>query len=213
MKIVSPDEITTLVVNGNYQAISFCTARAALRHLMCGRVKGIDASGIAYTWDGSDNIIDVHQQTNTLNWEAKNLEFFDDQPALRSAGCMGSVVEWPIPTIIICTSHFGYRIRKNEKISLRHLYRHYKGICQLCLRYGPITDMNIDHVMPKSQHGSNHDFNVVLSHRKCNHMKGSQYPYLNANGEEVRAKPMLPTGIFIPDMKTRNEWSGYLYTK
>jgi 5-methylcytosine-specific restriction endonuclease McrA len=71
--------------------------------------------------------------------------------------------------------------------------------------------MNIDHVYPKSQHGSNHDFNVVLAHRKCNQLKGSQHPYLNANGEEVKAKPMLPTGIFIPDIQIRDEWKPYLF--
>jgi len=210
MKIVAPHEVTTLVTNGNYQAIGFHTARAALRHLMCGRVKGIDASGQAYTWNGDDSIIDNHLNTNHYNWSERNLEYFQDQPVLRSAGSMGNTVEWPIPTIVICTGHYGYRVRKNEKISLRQLYRHYKGICQLCLCHGPLADMTVDHVYPKSLGGSNHDFNVVLAHRYCNHKKGSQTPYLNADGKEVKARPMLPTGIFIPDIDIREEWKPYV---
>ena len=54
MKVVSPETKTSLLVNKNYQAFAFCTARAAIRHLMANRVKGLDADGNAVSWTGVD---------------------------------------------------------------------------------------------------------------------------------------------------------------
>jgi hypothetical protein len=209
MKIVDPDDITTLIANKNHQAIAFCTARASLRHLMSNRVKGIDANGIEYNWDGSDP---VTHQANMINWSSKNVELFEDHPALRSsAGISGETVAWPIPTIIICTHYFGYKVNKGEKVNIRRLYRHYRGICQLCLRHGSVGDMTIDHLYPKSLGGSNHDFNLILAHRSCNNAKGAQHPYYNAAGKEIIAKPMLRTGVFCPVETVREEWKPYMF--
>lgn len=213
MKIVDPDEVTTLVVNKHYLGIAFCTARAALRHLMNGRFNGFDSTGNIYSWDGVGRNIVQNGQSSSFNWSSRNLQYAEDQPALRSSGGIsGGVIEWPIPTTVICTGYFGYKIRANEKVSLRKLYRHYKGVCQLCLKHGSMSDMTIDHVYPKSLGGSNHDFNLVLAHRSCNHMKGAQTPFLNADGKEVKAKPMLRSGVFVPTDEVRPEWKEYLLT-
>lgn len=208
MNIVSPDSVTTLVVNKHQMPIAWCTARAAIRHLMSGRVRGVDATGYDYSWDGTT--INIDQPANVLNWEARNLQYFEDQPALRSGSSAGSVVEWAIPTIVVCTQYFGYRPRGSEKVNLRKLYRHYKGICQLCLKPGPMSEMTIDHVFPRSLGGTNHDFNLVLAHRSCNHAKGAQTPFLNAKGEEVKARPMLRNGVMMPDIPMREEWKQYI---
>lgn len=210
MKIVSPDEITTLVTNKHQMPIAWCTARATMRHLMTGRFRGIDSSGYDFSWDGTT--INIDQPANILNWESRNLQYYEDQPALRSGNPLGTTTEWPIPTIAICTTYFGYRPRSNEKVNLRKLFRHYKGICQLCLRHGSIADMTIDHVYPKSLGGTNHDFNLVLAHRSCNHAKGAQTPFLNAEGKEVKARPMLRNGVMMPDIPMREEWNPYIFT-
>jgi hypothetical protein len=213
MKIVDPDDITTLVINKHYFGVAFCTARAALRHLMTGRFNGEDATGNMYTWDGVGRNIVTEAGVNHLNWGARNLAYYDDQPALRSsAGTSGGTVEWAIPTIVLCTSYFGYKVRSNEKVSLRKLYRHYKGICQLCLKHGSISDMTIDHVLPRALGGSNHDFNLVLAHRDCNCKKGAHHPYLNAAGQEVKAVSMLRSGVMLPaNLDVRVEWKPYLF--
>lgn len=207
-RVVSPDDVTTIVTNKYQLGIAFCTARATLRHLMTGRVRGVDASGYDFSWDGTAS--SLGQPVNALNWQARNLQYFDDQPALRSGSSSGEITVWPIPTVIICTNYFGYKVRKNEKVNLRKLYRHYKGICQLCLTRGPIAEMTIDHVYPRSLGGSNHDFNLVLAHRSCNHAKGAQTPFLNILGQEVKARPMLRTGVMMPDIPMREEWKPYM---
>lgn len=211
MKVVSPDDITTLVTNKFQMGVAFCTARAALRHLMTNRVRGVDSTGYDFSWDGATGNID--EPANTLNWQSRNLFYFDDQPALRSGSSSGEIIAWPIPTVVICTKYFGYRVSKNEKVNLRKLYRHYKGICQLCLCKGHIGDMTIDHVYPKSLGGTNHDFNLVLAHRSCNHAKGAQTPFLNVDGKEVKARPMLRTGVMMPDIPMREEWKVFMGLK
>jgi hypothetical protein len=209
MKIVSPDDITTLIVNKHHMAIAFCTARAALRHLMSNRVRGIDANGIEYSWDGADP---VTHKPSYINWAARNIAITEDQPALRSsAGISGETVEWPIPTIIVCTHYFGFKVDKGEKVNIRRLYKHYKGVCQLCLRHGSISDMTIDHLYPRALGGSNHDFNLILAHRSCNNAKGAQYPYYNAEGKEIKSKPMLRTGVLCPIDPVPEAWKGYMF--
>ena len=83
MKLVEPTTRTTLLLNRHFMAFSFCTARAAMRHLVTGRIKGMDADGNIMSWDGSD--LDTYPTANTLSWESGNITLFNEHPYLRSA--------------------------------------------------------------------------------------------------------------------------------
>ena len=51
MKVVQPESKTSLLLNKNYQAFAFCTARAAIRHFMTGRVLGLDAENNTHDFE------------------------------------------------------------------------------------------------------------------------------------------------------------------
>ena len=203
---VDPDTKTTLVLNKNYQSSGrLFSAKATIRHLINGRVKGIDASGNAVSWA---------EEGSSTNWNDLTIELFPDQPCLRSAPdpISDRDRQWPVPTIVVCTYHWGYHGRRGSTVSLKSIYAIYKGICQYCLRKIPYSDATKDHVFPKSMGGSNDDFNFVLACRSCNSEKESIYPYYDVNGNEVKPRGILNYLMGLPHgVNVRDEWKPYLF--
>ena len=198
---------TTLVLDGSYQAYAFFTARAAMRHMMNGRAHGIDASGNTIPWDG-------REEDDGYSWAKNTIELFDNHPCLRSAPdrITGAEKQWAIPTIVVCTTHFGHTVRRGQQTSLRSLYSIYKGTCQYCLKKIPFCVATKDHVHPKSKGGTNDGFNLVLACRDCNAAKDNIFPYFDINGKEVIPKNRVQIGIQVPeDMGIREEWKPYLF--
>lgn len=210
-----PSEKTTLVLNRSYQAFSFFTARATIRHMMNGRVVGVDAEGNQASWDGTD--LDLREgSASSLNWSDMTVALYQDQPCLRSAPnpVTGEEKRWPIPTVVLCNHHFGYHNRKKGTVtSLRTLYNASKGVCQYCLEKIPYSAATKDHCYPKSLGGSNDSFNLVLACRSCNNLKGSIFPHYDINGDEVKPLPhrVGPIGILPQGVHLRSEWRPYLF--
>ena len=102
---VNPHSRTTLVLDRNYQPYAFFTARAAVRHMINRRVKGIDSAGNTVSWDGSD-IKEYPGKESTYSW-LTGVNLHNDQPCLRSApdNETGKETQWPVPTIVVCTHH------------------------------------------------------------------------------------------------------------
>jgi 5-methylcytosine-specific restriction endonuclease McrA len=210
---VDPNARTTLVLNRSYQAYAFFSARAAIRHMMNGRVKGIDADGNAVSWLGND-VENFPGNPSTFSWSNGAVSLFDDQPCLRSApnSLTGEETQWPVPTVVVCTRYFGYRVKKNQCVNVRTLYKFYQGTCQYCLNKIPLSHATKDHVFPKSKGGSNDDFNLVLACKKCNSEKDDIFPYYNAEGQEIKPKMLNSFTVQIPDeSKIREEWKPFLY--
>jgi len=211
---VDPSEKTTLVLNKNYQSSGrFFTARAAIRHMMNGRVKGLDAVGNCASWNG-DEVTEVEGYSNSLSWADLTVELYHDQPCLRSAPNVvtGEETQWPVPTIVVCTHHFGYHARLGQNVSLKTIYGLYKGVCQYCLQKVPFSASTKDHVYPKSMGGSNDQQNIVLACRSCNSAKDNSYPYLNVNGDEVKPRSVHHFLSLMPDgMQMREEWRQFLF--
>jgi 5-methylcytosine-specific restriction endonuclease McrA len=210
MTTVTPQTKTSLLVNRNYQAFAFCTARAAIKHLITGRVKGIDADGNTVSWTGTD--VDLGEES-TLRWFNNQVSLYPDQPCLRSAPdhVTGKERKWAIPTILVCTYHFGYRKKSGENVSLKVLYKAYKGICQYCLEKIPYSYATKDHAFPKSKGGTNHDFNLVLACRNCNSKKDNLYPFYNVEGKEVKPVNINYVSFVPEDLIVREEWKPFLY--
>lgn len=211
---VDPHERTTLVLNRSYQFTGrFFTARAAIRNMMNNRVKGIDASGNCVSWTGADLDL-VEGSASSLNWVDATVDLYPDQPCLRSAPNVvtGYETRWPVPTIVVCTHHFGYHLNKGQSVSLKTLYKIYRGTCQYCLEKISYSESTKDHVFPKSRGGSNDDVNVVLACQKCNSEKADIFPYLNALGEEVKPRPAhLRIWNLVTEFRTREEWKPFLF--
>lgn len=211
MFVVTPETKTTLLVNRNYQAFAFCTAKAAIRHLMSDRARGIDADGNTVSWTGADLDLAGH---SVLRWYNNEVSLYPDQPCLRSAPdkITGEEKQWAIPTILVCSHSFGIHKRTGENVTLRSIFNAYKGICQYCYTKVSMSNATKDHVFPRSKGGTNHDFNIVLACRDCNSAKDNNYPYFDVNGKEVKPIKMNHFDFILRNMPSvRNEWKPFLH--
>ena len=211
---VNPSDRTTLVLDRNHQCHGrWFTARAALRHLMNGRGKGIDAASNIASWDGADTE-NFGAEGTSYCWKDVSVTLHPDQPCLRSApnATTGEETQWAIPTIVVCTHHFGYHAQRGENVSLKRVYQIYRGICQYCLEKIPFHLATKDHVYPRSLGGGNDAQNIVLACQPCNSAKGSNHPFLNAEGKEVKGRSVHRFLLHVPDgINLREEWKPYLY--
>lgn len=97
-----------------------------------------------------------------------------------------------VPEIIISTYYNGFK-KKKAKLSRRSIERRDK-ICQYCGKRK--KEMNLDHVIPRSQGGQSTWENLVLSCFECNNLKGGRTP--KQAGMELLREPVEP------------HWLGYL---
>lgn len=213
MNVVTPQAKTSLLLDRNYQPFAVCTARAAIRHLMSERVKGIDAMGNVASWSGTDLNLS-EDKAASLRWFNNEVSLFNDQPCLRSApdATTGEERQWAIPTILVCTYHFGFRRRKGQSVSLKTLYSVYKGVCQYCYEKIPYSSATKDHSFPRSKGGTNDDFNLVLACWQCNNKKDNIHPYYDVNGKEVKPININSHLFFMPEgVAIREEWKPFLF--
>lgn len=184
---IHPHKRTTLLLNFAWQPIATITARAAFLHLLRGHVSCLD----------KDN-----QCFDSINAWNNYASLYEDQPALRSATAL-----WPIPTVVVVTNKF-YHKPKKTKMSIEDLVRFYKSTCQYCLQKFSVSDLTIDHIIPKSKGGSDDHNNRTLCCRRCNQIKGSKTPYLNIKNQIVKA-PEVPSFMLDHDEK-RSEWDAFI---
>jgi len=53
---------------------------------------------------------------------------------------------------------------------------------------------------------------MVLACRKCNGEKDNIFPFFDVNGNEVKPRKIMHSGVFIPDIQdVREEWKPFLY--
>lgn len=212
MKPVYPDQRVTLMLSSSYEAKAFVTARAAFRHLVKGSVRGMDATGSPVSWTGHEDPRNKNLRPHEIYaWCNRNVDVADDTPCLRSSSA-GDVIEWAVPTIIICCAHYGYRPRKNVVTSLRTIYNHYKKTCQYCYEVIPYSQATKDHCVPRSKGGPTCDSNLVLACKRCNNVKDSHFPYSDVYGNPVQARPIIPSVLQLPPgTDLREEWKPFLH--
>lgn len=63
-----------------------------------------------------------------------------------------------------------------------------KGRCYLCGSYPPVEEIEIDHVIPKSKGGGDHDSNLAVACATCNRSKGARM-LTDAEGSGTLAAP------------------------
>lgn len=190
MNLVKANERTTLLLSASYEPFAFLSAKATIKYFMTDKVKGIDIDG------------------NLFSFEDTNCRLPMDNPAIPTIS--RNIL---VPTIVKLNKYFGFRRKvKSKYISLKNLYRLYRGKCQYCLEAIPYKEATKDHYLPKSKGGTDDDFNIVLACKKCNQIKDSTFPYFNKKGGEIKPKRMTHLNlVFDPCIKTRPEWEPYLY--
>lgn len=77
-----------------------------------------------------------------------------------------------------------YNFATDRKRAIRRkLYLSQRGRCHWCDKRILLQDATLDHVMPRSKGGANHQFNLVVACRDCNGKRADDDPP-GAGGEE-----------------------------
>lgn len=177
-----------LVLNRHYQPVHVTSVRRAFTLLYQGVAKAIDREYKLYE--------------------------FSDWAALSAAGhdaiqTVGRPIR--IPRVLVLQA-YDHLPKGKVRFSRLNIYARDHDTCQYCAKQLPRSELNLDHVVPRSQGGKTSWENVVCSCIPCNLKKGGRTP------EQARLKllnvPARPrwTPFFRGAVKkiTYREWLPFL---
>lgn len=113
----------------------------------------------------------VNEQYRTFDYESwadLSVSVSDD-----TIGLVNRVVR--VPRVILLVA-YDRLPRRHVRFSRFNIYSRDRNICQYCGGQFPRTELNLDHVIPRSQGGSSRWENVVCSCHVCNRRKGGRTP-------------------------------------
>lgn len=167
------------------------TARRALMMLFAGNARALDASYDAHdfsSWAG----LPIAPEMN-------------DDVIGTSSGPLR------IPRVLLL-SRYGRVPRANLRLSRRNVFMRDGYTCQYCGVSPALSELNLDHVTPRSRGGPATWENLVTSCRPCNLRKGSSTP--DEAGMRLRTKPVRPAwtaSVLLATTRRRfHEWDPFL---
>ncbi|MFN8600866.1 MAG: HNH endonuclease [Candidatus Binatia bacterium] len=141
----------TLVLNRSFLPVHITTVRRACILLYQGVARAVDA-------------------------EYQTFDFRDWGQRRESEETLGLVAgAMPVPRVIVLTTYDRVP-RRHVRFSRHNVYARDHDTCQYCGRRLPRSELNLDHVVPRSQGGLSTWDNVVCSCHTCNRRKGGNTP-------------------------------------
>jgi 5-methylcytosine-specific restriction endonuclease McrA len=156
-----------LVLNRSYLPIHVTSVRRAFSMLYQGVARVVDDQYETFDFD---------------SWRDLAIRAGDD-----SIGVVGGLIR--VPRVILLTA-FDRIPRRHVRFSRINVYARDRSTCQYCGRRFPRTDLNLDHVVPRSRGGRSTWQNVVCSCMDCNRRKGGRTP--QQAGMRLIAPPRRP---------------------
>ncbi len=133
----------------------------------------------------------VNEQYRTFDfesWADLSVSVHDD-----SVGLVNRVVR--VPRVILLVA-YDRLPRRQVRFSRFNIYSRDRNICQYCGGKFARSELNLDHVVPRSQGGLSRWENVVCSCHACNRRKGGRTP------EQARLRLLRPP--------RRPEWTPFM---
>jgi 5-methylcytosine-specific restriction endonuclease McrA len=156
-----------LVLNRSYLPVHVTSVRRAFSMLYQGVARVVDEQYETFDFD---------------SWRDLAVRAQDD-----SIGIVGGLIR--VPRVILLTA-FDRIPRRHVRFSRINVYARDRSTCQYCGRRFPRTELNLDHVVPRSKGGRTTWENVVCSCTDCNRRKGGRTP--QQAGMRLIAPPRRP---------------------
>lgn len=176
-----------LVLNRSYLPVNVTSVRRALCLLYQDVARAVDAQ---------------YRTFDFASWA--DLAAHED-----SIGLVGRAIR--VPRVILLTA-FDRVPRRHVRFSRYNIYARDQNRCQYCGRQFPRTELNLDHVIPRSRGGLSVWENVVCSCHRCNRLKGGRSPA--EAGMRLVRQPFRPqwTPFMLETFSLRRyrEWMPFL---
>ena len=177
-----------LVLNRVYQPIHITSVRRAFALLYQGAAKAIDEQFQLFDFE---------------SWSALAAATHD------AVGAVGRRIR--VPRVIVLLAYDNLP-RSRIRFSRFNIYARDQNRCQYCGHQFARSDLNLDHVVPRSRGGTTTWENVVCSCIPCNLRKGGRTP--DEAGMRLLRKPVRPQWSPFHRLGTRRpayrEWGPFL---
>jgi hypothetical protein len=178
-----------LVLNRHYQPVRVTPARRAVLLLFGGSAHALDRKYEAYDYE---------------RWR-RTTPLADDETIGTSSGPLR------IPRLLLL-HRYGRVPMTALRLCRRHVYMRDEHTCQYCGRRPPVKELNLDHVLPRSQGGIATWENLVTSCKRCNFKKGGRTP--DGAGMRLLREPSRPNWTLAAALsaapRTFEEWEPFL---
>ncbi|MCH2174323.1 MAG: HNH endonuclease [Lentisphaeria bacterium] len=184
-----------LVLNKHWAPLDTQSVWEALKNVIANRALIVDNSYQVYNFDEW-----------VSSWsEAQNLAEVAENQIVHSIQ-----TSFKIPEVIIHKNYSGFFVRR-ARLSRNAIFMRDQYTCQYCNKKFPKSELNIDHVLPRAQGGTNTWTNLVLSCIKCNSSKGNRTP--EQAGMKLLKEPKEPHWSMFKNYQTRKSipqsWEGF----
>jgi 5-methylcytosine-specific restriction endonuclease McrA len=177
-----------LVLNRYYQPVHVTSVKRAFSLLYQGVAKAIDAQYRLYEFEDWAALSATQDCITTINRTIR------------------------VPRVLVLSA-YDHLPRGRVRFSRLNIYARDNDTCQYCGRNLPRSELNLDHVLPRSQGGKTTWENVVCSCVPCNLKKGGHTP--EQAGMRLLKKPVRPrwTPLFRGATRkvTYREWLPFLH--
>ncbi|MEZ6142990.1 MAG: HNH endonuclease [Zavarzinella sp.] len=194
-----PLESSVLVLNKMFMAVHIVSVKRAF----CLLFK--DLAEVVTVEDGQYLSYNFSSWCEVSNYRAKNYRQ-DEDDWVRTAKS-----EIQAPRVIRL---LGYdRLPKQTvKFNRRNIFARDNNLCQYCGKKFPLSELSLDHVIPRSQGGKTTWENIVCACVDCNIAKGGRTPrqanmHLIRKPEKPRRSPMI---VMKLTQKKYRSWQAFL---
>ena len=171
-----------LVLNRSYFPVHITSVRRAFALLYQGIAKAVDQQYRTFDYE---------------SWSALSASVHDE-----TVGLIDRVIR--VPRVILLVSYDRVP-RRRVRFSRFNVFARDKNTCQYCGKRFSRSELNLDHVIPRSQRGLSTWGNIVCSCFRCNRMKGGRRP--EEAGMRLIKKPVQPE--WTPFMLETFTFKGY----
>jgi 5-methylcytosine-specific restriction endonuclease McrA len=177
-----------LVLNRSYLPIHITSVRRALVLLYQNVAHAVD---------------DEYRTFDYAGWA-------DLAPVPERIGLVRSAIR--VPRVILLLA-YDRLPRRYVRFSRHNIYLRDRNRCQYCNRQYPRSELNLDHVIPRSRGGKSLWENVVCSCHRCNRLKGGRMPA--EAGMRLARRPYRPQWTpFVAEaynVRRYREWLPFLH--
>lgn len=188
-KVFAVLNATVLVLNRSFLPVHITTVRRAFCLLYRGTAQAVNE-----------------------RYETFDFQSWSEQGVATSVDVIGIVNGWmPVPRVILLTA-FDRLPARQVRFNRSNVFARDRNTCQYCGRRSARGELNLDHVVPRSQGGRSTWENVVCSCIECNRRKGGRTP--GQAGMRLIRRPAKPRWMsFAGMLGTRDghpQWRPYL---